>query len=427
MTFPDKFKVMTFPLFSSVTLTSAASTLMLSSPQSSTTSSSALSSPFTETESSSSSPPLGLNAMTEIGVTQYFEKPADLNTYPAYSASVLLKQVLLPVVLLVGTVGNVFVLIVNRRLPSLNKSSIYLYFSALAVTDILNLWTAIFWVLDSLGFKLNSGSYARHGYYRHVVVDAVCRVRVWSAYALGQMSAWLLVSMTTHRALGILWPYRTKNLLRKRNTGIVIAVIVTTCTIFNAHVFYGHSMDFHGNATESECFFSFTSDWYDHFFNRVWVWMDIVFSTLIPFVFLFGTNTILIRKVSRSLKEARENFAAGSSGEFKLRDRKLSSMSLTLITMSVSFLLLTSPICVYMIMQNTLLADAADDVEVFVTGQLVFSLAMVLWYTNCAINFYLYCLTGSKYRAEIVRLFRCGKPTEAASREGDISPSSVGF
>ena len=84
-------------------------------------------------------------------------------------------------------------------------------------------------------------------------------------------------------------------------------------------------------------------------------------------------------------------------------------MTITLIAMSVAFLLLTLPLAVYMILDRTLSYDTVHDIRLRADSELAVSTGVVLWLTNLAINFYLYCLTGARYRAEFVKLFGCGR------------------
>lgn len=331
-----------------------------------------------------------------------------LESLPAYRASVELKRIYLPVVMVAGTFGNVLVVVIQRRIPSNEKSSMSVYFTALAVSDTTALWTGWFWMLEAFGVTL-SVEYHVQKNYRGVAMDILCRIRVWISYAFGQISAWILVSMTLHRAVGIVWPHRTRGVLTKRNAGKIVAFIFLFCTLSNAHVLYGHSLVLTDNDQKAFCFFSFVSERYDKFFNRFWVWEDIVVAVVFPFACLLVTNTVLVRKVGQSLKDARENLSEGRSDQFASRDKKLSSMTLTLIVMSAAFLLLVSPGTVYMILENALASDAVHDVRLRAARELAVSAGVDLWYTNLAINFYLYCLTGARYRAEFFRLFARGR------------------
>ena len=167
------------------------------------------------------------------------------------------------------------------------------YFTALAVSDTTALWTAWFWVLETFGVTL-SVEYHVHRDYSDVVMDALCRVRVWAAYTFGQISAWILVSMTIHRALSIVLPNRANKFLTNTSTWNVVVFIVLLCTLSNAHIFYGHSLRPANDGQTAVCFFSFVNGRYGEFFNRLWVWEDIVVAVFLPFTCLIVTNLSLI-------------------------------------------------------------------------------------------------------------------------------------
>ena len=328
-----------------------------------------------------------------------------------YRASLELKRIYLTIVIVAGTFGNVVVVVIQRRLPSTQKSSMSVYFTALAVSDTAVLWMGLFDMLETYGDTLVVEHHVSRGF-TDVVVDALCRIKVWISYAFGEISAWILVSMTIHRALSIVWPYRTRKLMTTRNTVKVVVFIFLFCALANAHLFYGHSLVPAGKGQKAVCFHSFVSERYSEFFNPVWVLVDMVIAVYLPFVCLFATNTVLVRKVGQSLREAKESLTEGSAGSNQLasRDKKLSSMTLTLIIMSVAFLLLTSPVN-FMYMVRMWSYDTGNDIRLRAATELAFSAGLVLWYTNVAINFYLYCLTGARYRAEFLRLFGCGGST----------------
>ena len=340
-------------------------------------------------------------------------------------ASVELRRVYLPVVIVAGTFGNVVVVVIQRRLPASQKSSMSVYFTALAVSDTTALWTAWFWVLQTFGIGLHTDYHSDVAGY---VPGALCKMIVWTTYSFGQTSAWVLVSMTVHRALSIVWPHRTKGLLTKSNARKVVVFVYAFCTLSNAHILYGHSLERPGKEEEeeeegggqrAECFFSFVSESYGAFFGQVWVWEDIVVAVVLPFAFLLVTNSVLIRRVRQSVRETRETLAEGRRGSaadpFASRDKKLSSMTVTLVAMSAAFLSLTLPINVYMILARTLSLDTARQVGVRAAGELASSAVWLLWYSNLAVNFYLYCLTGARYRAHFLALFgRVGGSGSAA-------------
>ena len=332
-----------------------------------------------------------------------------MESFPAYRASVQLKRVLLPVIMAAGTFGNVAVVVIQRRLPPSQKSSMSVYFTALAVSDTTALWTGWFEILEAFGVTLSVEYHVQRDY-SDVVVDALCRIRVWTSLTFGTVSAWILVSMTIHRALSIVWPHRARTFLAQSSAKKVVVFIVSLFALSNAHTLYGHSLKPADDGQTEVCYYSFVGERYGEFFNRVWQRVNVVVAVLLPFLCLLVTNTVLVRRVGRSLREARETLAEGRHSHqlAASRDRKLSSMTVTLVTTSAAFLLLTVPLSVSVILENALVSDddaVRDDVRLRAANALSVSACVALWYTNLAANFYLYCLTGARYRAEFLRLF----------------------
>ena len=359
---------------------------------------------------------------TELSPVTVIDEPT-LESLPTYRASVQVKQIYLPLVIAAGTFGNGVVVVIQSRLPPKQKSSMSVYFTALAISDTTTLWMGWFYLLETFGVTL-SVEYHMQRHYSDVIMDALCRIRVWISYAFNQMSAWILVAMTTHRAVSIVWPHGTGKLLKRCNAVMVVVSIVSFCALTNVHLLYGHSLQPTEDSQRADCFLNFVSDEYRMFFRLDWVWIDMAAAVFLPFACLLVTNTVLVRKVGQSLREARDSLAEGRSDPFASRDKKLSSMTITLIATSVAFLVLTSPIAVYMIWDGTLPYDALRDVRFFAASELALSVSLMVWYTNLGINFYLYCLTGARYRAEFLKLFGCGGSTDRTFRH--TPPSAVG-
>ena len=113
-----------------------------------------------------------------------------------------------------------------------------------------------------------------------------------------------------------------RNHLTKRNAKRTVVLIVSFCTLSNAHILYGHSLVAKDKGQKAFCFFTYVGERYGEFFNRVWVWEDMVVAVFLPFACLLVTNTVLIRKVGQSLREARDSLAEGRSDPFASRDRE---------------------------------------------------------------------------------------------------------
>ena len=93
------------------------------------------------------------------------------------------------------------------------------------------------------------------------------------------------------------------------------------------------------------------------------------------------------------------------------------SITVMLITVSLAFVLLTSPLFLFRTYFNFVSKDTAYIQAVYHLGH---HICHKLWYTNNAINFYLYCLTGRKFRQDLNMLWmraRGKQVTFGSSRE----------
>ena len=68
-------------------------------------------------------------------------------------------------------------------------------------------------------------------------------------------------------------------------------------------------------------------------------------SSLLPFSVLLLSNAALIWKVLQSLRAAKTHLTGTRSDQVTAREKKFSSMSLTLVVVSAAFILLTGLNC----------------------------------------------------------------------------------
>lgn len=309
-----------------------------------------------------------------------------------HEASVLVWKIGVPFILASGTFGNIMVLLVQRRLKDSSGSNLSVYFTCLAIADLTAIWCdPPFWFLEKFGIL--------------VFTDWLCKSRVFLAYFSAYSAPAILVTMTFHRAASILWPLKVNVHCNTTFTRSVMAAIFVFFALLNAHILYGHTASsLYGNQT-TECFFSFVSKDYEEFFDNVYGWVDTSFAALAPFGLLLAANCVLIWKVKTSLTDRRQKLAIGQlSSRFQTRESN-SSMTVTLISVSFSFFLLRLPLSVYFTYVKRFSEGAKDDEYIAAANELALAVTCFLYFLNNSINFYLYCLTGSKYRLEFARIF----------------------
>ena len=88
-----------------------------------------------------------------------------------------------------------------------------------------------------------------------------------------------------------------------------------------------------------------------------------------------------------------------------------------LLFVTFAFLILTTPFYVWAFLRNFYKSNSLHYYAALVFLQSVASAAM---YTNCGINFFLYVVSGEKFREDLVKLFYCCR-----SQHNNKSPSNV--
>nr|KAG5700733.1 hypothetical protein BaRGS_029098 [Batillaria attramentaria] len=283
----------------------------------------------------------------------------------------------------------------------MKRSAMPVFLTALAVSDMSLLYTGLLrrWIMNMFDLDIRALNYV------------VCKVHTWLVYATVIVSAWLLTFMTVERALSVWVPYRVSLLCTRRKACVIIAAVVLSSLGVNAHFLYGMDILSDVNGTYREC--GARDEEYLYFFDAVWSWVDLTLSSLIPFTVLIIGNGLILWKVSRSARKARTLTAGCPEGVLQ-RKKKVSSMTVTLIALSVIFLLTTSPICVYNIVENFVEEALLDDPGGTAKLNLAWAVVNILMYTNSTVNFYLYCLSGGEFQTRTQTVFVLSRRTDAA-------------
>ena len=320
------------------------------------------------------------------------EIPASLSSMPLSRAAHIMSLIVLPTILLCGTFGNVMIIIIMNRLRN-TVSSMSVYFTALAVSDLLFIYTVVMRMFITTNFS----------YDYFTISTAACKIGIFLLYITGVTSPWILVTMTMQRAASVLWPHRVSVLCTRRKSIFTVMGMVLFIACIHSHLLYGSDLVHYRNGTLSFCLPSTTK--YKQFIDNVWSWVDLLFFSSLPFLFLIISNGLLVKKLAASVREANLKLSAGQCGQAKRREKKASSVTLTLVIVSITFIILCLPFSLYVLLTGFVL-DKIPGKNVFSRSlkELVYAIINWLWCWNSAVNFYLYCLTGSKFRTESLRV-----------------------
>ncbi|KAK7497907.1 hypothetical protein BaRGS_00010778 [Batillaria attramentaria] len=351
--------------------------------------------------------------VTVRNLSQGNETEPDAPIVPEYTASLQIWKYCPPVLLAVGTFGNVATIAVYKRMKW-GGSAQPLFLIALAIADLCVLYSGL--LPDITYHVFNFDLRGLHAF--------PCKTLTWMMYSSAGTSAWLLVAMTTQRAMSVTWPHRVTFHCSYRKSGITVFLIFVVVWGCQCHQLYGlivHDSDVY---LDGACGASVN---YEDFWDNVWPWVDMSLFSLLPSFMLLVSNVALLR----SLRRSASRFAScGTSTATEGRKRVASSMTVTLVIVSFTFLLFTFPINVSIILWHLTGEAIEDDAELTAKMDLAWAVTNILWYANSAVNFFLYCLSGSKFREDFLKLLTCSDakqkvPTVSRSTNSRVPSSSA--
>ncbi|XP_076465361.1 uncharacterized protein LOC143297073 [Babylonia areolata] len=310
--------------------------------------------------------------------------------YLRFHVTYMLWVTVPPVLLAVGWFGNVMTVVVMRAMrTSESTACLSVYFTALAVSDLCLLTTSVLWDWPVMAFN------TKIPYLR----DLPCTVPFFFSYTSSMTSAWFLVAMTCQRLMSVVLPHRVAVLCTVKRGVIITASIVTLVCFLNVYIFFIYHLQ-NVDGEYEECVSV------DEGIAYLFRLLDLFLASVIPFLFLIMTNAVLIHRAMQSVQISRE-LTWNKAQQTASRSSKVSSMTRTLILTSLAFLLLTLPTCILDMYLEAVgfYKNEIEDERVSEMLTVAETICVMLWISNSAINFYIYVLSGSKFRLETKRCF----------------------
>ena len=210
-------------------------------------------------------------------------------------------------------------------------------------------------------------------------------------------SVFFILSTTFERFHSILRPHKAASFNTVKKAKITIAFIVVFSVLYNLpHLFI--------SIFDGERFIPYGKV-VGNFDNLIYHWFTVTAVFILPFVFLLIMNSIIIhalRKRSTGMLKytSKSKLTKELQKQKMLKCRFLSSYFLS----HLRFLILTTP--GYMMLLYVMLVDYTKTLKAFAGYYLFYNIGQTTYYTNNAINFFLYVISGQKFRTDLINLFR---------------------
>ena len=250
-------------------------------------------------------------------------------------------------------------------------------------------------------------------------MEYACIYGAYLLYVAVQFGTFIICAMTFDKFFAIKFPHRSVSFSTVKRTKMVIFGIFIFCIIYNIPYIFLTKL-----LPGPLCTRYVGKSWVSIYF-----WFSFAINCVTPFCLLLTFNSIIINEIRSRNKFFRNRTVnsktskdEGKEENMKGIERQLSLMSIMVAT---AFLLCMTPIYIRHILNSLINWKASP--HRFAKFVLFYVVTHELYYSNSAVNFYLYCISGSKFRNDLFNIFSCckEKPKRTFSmRLDDISTSN---
>ena len=313
----------------------------------------------------------------------------DAETYVTLKVAKYISTFWFPVLIPLGLVGNTLSFLVLIRSNN-RKVSTCIYMAAISINDNIMMFPALQdWLVGTV--------FVREWYLLECVLH-----KYLHSYCL-QCGTYQVLAMTCDKYIAIKWPHRSATYSSPKRAKLIIFTIVICTTIFNFPHFFITAV------VAGNCYgFSVQS-----MFTKIYSWLTIVINAVIPFTLLIHMNYIIVKTVKNSRKSFTDNDRGMDARQKALQsaEKQLTTMLLLVTTL---FLILLLPTYIRFIYAAFVTSNTPYK---YAISMCIFELSYKLYVTNSSVNFFLYCISGKKFRKDLKEIVCCIKRIGSSSYE----------
>lgn len=274
-------------------------------------------------------------------------------------------------IVIVGTVGHILSITVLVSSKAMRSQSSTVYLVAMSVAGIVSLYTGMLRNIILIGFT-NFQVDIRDAH------DSFCRIHAALTYGSLQYFAWLQATIAIDRLISVFRPHRYMTSCKQLFA--IIAVLIELACVILLNVAVVVSM---GHNNKNQC-----AVFKVEFFQTHWEYIDLASYCLIPSLILIVCNTAILCLLKRTkLKNGSVNQATRS-------------ITIMLMTLNLIFLITTLPVSIIA------LFNWSSFPYPYLKYELAYTVFNLFQYGGSASTFFVYCLSGSKFREELNKLIQ---------------------
>ncbi|XP_060585202.1 FMRFamide peptide receptor frpr-18-like [Ruditapes philippinarum] len=310
------------------------------------------------------------------------------------------KFISTPIVVFVGVIGNSLSIMVMKTKPLRQKSYSH-FLCALAVFDTISLIIRQVECVDEyfVSHKAKPGIFQNFD-------DSSCKFYNYMSHVITMMSSWLVVFMALERLIAVCFPFKSAAI--RKQTGALTAIAILIVVVLFSQSFR---------------FIMIEHLVYDPYFNisdclagddyiRLYTSLDVYFFQwglifVIPLILIITCNSMVIYQIFKVKKAVNKDERSLTRRESGGRGRNNRS-TMMLLTVTFTYILTLLPLFTLSLVMDLTIKFGNMETKRYVYLALTpyIDVCAAISLLNYAVNFFIYVLSGKRFRFEFERLIR---------------------
>ena len=322
----------------------------------------------------------------------------EVQTYTTFQIANYIGKFWFPIMVPIGLIGNTLSFLVMIK-PNNRKMSTCIFMAAISLNDNLMMFLALYdWSVTAMKM--------------HKPITWTCKTAAFGVFVAMQNSTYQVLAMTLDKYIAIKWPHKAAIYSTAKRAKITVSCIMLCVVIYNIpHMFLselvgGYCQGYANGGTVT----------------KVYAWLSFILNAITPFFLLIFMNYVIIQKVRISRKTFRSNtYIQKGQGEQRVQSQidtsksqktmKSTESQLTymLLLVTTLFVVLMLPAYIRFVYGQFVTLNTPAK---FASYVLFYQISQKLYNTNNAINFFLYCISGEKFRNNLKDILFCARKVD---------------
>ena len=224
-----------------------------------------------------------------------------------------------------------------------------------------------------------------------------CSIVMTIMWTSTMCSTLFILNMTFERFYSIIRPHKAASFNTVKRAKISIIIIVVVSTVYNIPQLF-MTVDSVRNCLP----------WAKggSYFGEIYYWSYNIINFILPFLLLLVMNSVIIYTLrSRTVPNVGgSEVQCQNEGQISKSKSAENQIVIMLLLVTFGFLILCTPSYTMLVVSRYVNIEQSP--EFFAGYYLFFSIGQKTYYTNFGINFYLYVISGQKFRSDLIRLLK---------------------